>query len=278
MADRYCTNCGAELPEDARFCATCGRPAHETAAVSTPEADVPVPPPPGQQGWETASTPQEAATEEPPRRSTANKVLLGCAGLAVLSVLFVGCVAVLAIGTGGGGGGESAGSNNAPAAENEEQQPAEKEEQAAQEDNQAAEKKEKVYGVGDKVNVGDVSYTVTSAQPKTRLTDTYGIDPPKTGNFVVVDFTFANNGTEPVTMSDVGLYLYDSKNREYETASDMFGYIPEEKDIFLIDRINPGLSKEAQVIYTVPPDASGFELEVTSGFFQSEVERIKLGF
>jgi hypothetical protein len=58
----------------------------------------------------------------------------------------------------------------------------------------------------------------------------------------------------------------------------MFGYIPEEKDIFLLDRINPGLSKGAQVIYTVPPDASGFELEVTSGFFQSEVERIKLGF
>ena len=43
---RYCTNCGAELPEDARFCGSCGRPARQTAAVSTPEADVRVPTPP----------------------------------------------------------------------------------------------------------------------------------------------------------------------------------------------------------------------------------------
>ena len=46
MAQRYCTNCGAELREDDRFCGNCGRTAHETARVSTPEADVPVPPPP----------------------------------------------------------------------------------------------------------------------------------------------------------------------------------------------------------------------------------------
>jgi hypothetical protein len=48
MAQRYCTNCGAELREDASFCGKCGRPVHETARVSTPEADVPVPPPPVQ--------------------------------------------------------------------------------------------------------------------------------------------------------------------------------------------------------------------------------------
>src|SRR5919107_6357537 len=47
MAQRHCTNCGAELREDASFCGKCGRPVHETARVSTLEADVPVPPPPG---------------------------------------------------------------------------------------------------------------------------------------------------------------------------------------------------------------------------------------
>jgi hypothetical protein len=45
LAQRYCTNCGAKLAEEVRFCPNCGRPVHETAAVSTPEADVSVPPP-----------------------------------------------------------------------------------------------------------------------------------------------------------------------------------------------------------------------------------------
>lgn len=50
---------------------------------------------------------------------------------------------------------------------------AEKKEPAPEkEGKQPAEKKEKVHGVGDKVNVGDVSYTVTSAKPKTHLVDT----------------------------------------------------------------------------------------------------------
>jgi hypothetical protein len=78
VAQRYCTNCGHELREEDRFCPSCGRPVHETAAVSTPEADVPVPPPPSQR-TEGGDAPQ---AELPPQRSTANKMLLfGCMGL-----------------------------------------------------------------------------------------------------------------------------------------------------------------------------------------------------
>jgi len=36
------------LGPDEVFCASRGKPTHETAAVSTPEADVDVPPPPGE--------------------------------------------------------------------------------------------------------------------------------------------------------------------------------------------------------------------------------------
>ena len=99
MADRYCTNCGAQLGDEARFCPSCGRPVHETAAVPTPEADVPVPPPPGQQ---TGGTPNYAPTSAAPRqRSTVSKLLIGCAGLFVLGILFVGCLAIVGSGDGG---------------------------------------------------------------------------------------------------------------------------------------------------------------------------------
>ncbi len=104
MAQRYCTNCGAQLREDDRFCPSCGRPAYETAAVSTPEADVRVPPPPGQQqSWETASTTSQQGTQ-PPRRSTANKLIIfGCAGLGLIGVLVL-LVVGLAVVAGSGGG------------------------------------------------------------------------------------------------------------------------------------------------------------------------------
>jgi predicted amidophosphoribosyltransferase len=44
--DRYCRNCGQELQPEDQFCAGCGRPVQANARVPTPEADVPIPPPP----------------------------------------------------------------------------------------------------------------------------------------------------------------------------------------------------------------------------------------
>jgi hypothetical protein len=48
VADGYCRTCGHELGDDDRFCPNCGRPVDQTASVPTPEADVPVSPPPQQ--------------------------------------------------------------------------------------------------------------------------------------------------------------------------------------------------------------------------------------
>ncbi len=106
MAQRYCTNCGAELREEDQFCPSCGRPVHETAAVSTPEADVPVPPPPSQ-GNEATDAPR---AEPPPQRSTANRLLLfGCLGLGLIAVLLALVVGLVLVASSGGGGSESAG-------------------------------------------------------------------------------------------------------------------------------------------------------------------------
>ena len=274
MADRYCKNCGQELPEDSRFCPNCGTPIQEAAHVPTPEADVSIPPPPQQQAWETTRpTPQQAAPQ-PPGRSTANKIFVGCTGLVVVLVLFVGCLAVLGS---GGGGGNSAGSNNPPPAAESEEKPAEEKQQAAQGE-QANKSQGKSYGIGDTVPVGDVSYRVTAARPAKQLPDPYHIDPPMKGNFIVVTFVFTNNGNDPANVSDIGLYLYDSQNREFETDTDATMNLPQDKSIYVLDRVNPGLSRTVQTVYSVPPDANGFELEVTSGLWATESARIKLGF
>ena len=103
MAQRYCTNCGAELGEDDRFCPNCGRPVHETAAVSTPEADVPVPPPPQQE--EAGTQPLEKAEAQPREPWTKGKLALGCLG--VFFVVFVVGAFLAALAGSGGGGNEA---------------------------------------------------------------------------------------------------------------------------------------------------------------------------
>jgi hypothetical protein len=74
VAQRYCTNCGAELGEEFHFCHNCERPVHETAAVSTPEADVSVPPPTG-------------SAEAPKPRITLGTFVIGL--LVVTAVLWI---------------------------------------------------------------------------------------------------------------------------------------------------------------------------------------------
>ena len=104
---------------------------------------------------------------------------------------------------------------------------------------------------------------MTNAQRVRQLKDPYGIDSPLKGNFILVTFVFTNNGSDPATVSDVGMYLYDSQGREFETDSDAAVNLPEKKSIFLLDRVNPGLSQEVMTVYSVPLEASGFELEVS---------------
>lgn len=148
-------------------------------------------------------------------------------------------------------------------------------EASTQEEQQTQEGAE-VASIGEEVTVGDVSYTVTGAERVTQLEDPYGFEDPLTGNFMLVSFTFTNNGSEPVTVSDLGMYLYDSEDNQYETDTEAAFYLPDDTAMYMLDRVNPGLSQDVQTLYAVPPDASGFELEVSSGFFASETARIDL--
>src|SRR5215217_7541608 len=63
--DRYCGNCGRELSPEDQFCRNCGRPVHQAARVPTPEAHVPVPPPPVQDEGTAAPPPQQDQGTEP---------------------------------------------------------------------------------------------------------------------------------------------------------------------------------------------------------------------
>jgi hypothetical protein len=117
------------------------------------------------------------------------------------------------------------------------------------------------------IEVGDARWVVTSADRLTRLQNQFGSQLPKQGNFVVVNFTFTNKGRDAKTLSQRTINLYDSSGRKYRPDTDTSVYIPIEKNMFLLGQVNPGVSKDGEVIFSVAPDATGLKLQLSNTNF-----------
>ena len=215
-----------------------------------PAANVPVPPPP---------PPPSSTLPPPPRQGSTvwrgTKLAFGgCVVLPLLLVMgFVGCLVV----AGGLGGGGEAGS--------------------ASEERRS---REPTVGIGQPVRVGEVSWTVTNARQASEISQKGfgGFGETKQGNFVIVDFNFTNNSSEAVTLDSASVSLVDSSGNKSEADPDTFGYVPPNKDIFL-ENVNPDVTRQGQVIFTVAPDASGFKLQVgDTDMFSDKNGHVDLGF
>ncbi len=193
----------------------------------------------------------------------------GCIVLVLLAVLLGGCVALIAsIGP----------STDSKSASSESESKSSKEEQKSG----SSKEEQPTVAIGQPITVGDVTWRVTNARQANQLSQQ---DVPKQfadteqGNFVVVDFDFTNNGNEPATLSTTSLALIDSQGRESEPDSDKFQYIPRDRNIFVLDRINPGVTRPGQAIFTVAPGASGFQLQVGDAkMFSDDNGYVDLGF
>lgn len=177
---------------------------------------------------------------------------IGCGGLFSLFILFTACALIL------GGSSDS---------------PDQAQDDAAPSEEEAS---EPAANIGDTVKVGNVAWQVTTARQATELKSEFsGV---KQGNFVIVDFLFTNNDKEAVTLDSVSISLLDGEGRKSEADTDSYEYIDPAKDIFL-DQVNPGVTQEGEVIYTVAPGAKGFKVEVgDAALFSDEKKTINLGF
>ena len=218
--------------------------------------NVSMPPPPQPESPNLPPAPQPPPSYAPPptapQRSgmgTGTKLALGgCIGLILLGLLTVGgCFALIA--------------NVEPPADSE---TGSSESESAKENQKSGSSGEEqatsTVSIGEPATVGDASWVVTSAEPRTRLNSQF-LD-PKQGNFVVVDFRFTNNGSESKTLHQNALKLLDGDGREFDPDTDTFGYIPNERNIFL-EQVNPGVTEEGEVIFSVAPGASDFRLEIS---------------
>ncbi|HNZ70517.1 MAG TPA: DUF4352 domain-containing protein [Candidatus Dojkabacteria bacterium] len=153
-------------------------------------------------------------------------------------------------------------------------------EQQQEEEAKTEEKFNNPKSLGEKVNVKNVEWTVLEA---TNLGSTipssysYGDDCiANSGTFVKIKVSIKNNSSEMVSVSD--LYLYDDKNREFITSSDIFG-CEDSANLLILENINPGIEKTFTNIYEVPTDSQNLRVKVgDTELFSDEYEYVSLGF
>jgi hypothetical protein len=131
--------------------------------------------------------------------------------------------------------------------------------------------------IGQTVKFSNVAWRVTAAR---RATELKAPDTRKMkGNFVIVEFLFTNNADEPTTLDPASLTLLDSEGCEFELDRTNVVYIASGKNLFE-ENVNPGVTQDGEVIFTVDPDVKDFTLRAgdTDAFISDENAYIDLEF
>lgn len=131
-----------------------------------------------------------------------------------------------------------------------------------------------IYQPGEEVEAGNLTWTITEARRVNTLTSVSGFGDPKQGDFVVVDFEIRNTSNSAQTVTSNSIKLLDSEGNESQPDTDTLDYIEADKQL-LMEQINPGVTQEGEVIFSVAPEASGFQLALGSG---SRPPRVDLDF
>jgi hypothetical protein len=119
----------------------------------------------------------------------------------------------------------------------------------------------KVFKIGEDVIVdGETRWKVLSVEnlgSKLSSTNPFIESKTTTGKFIQVRFEVENISKDLQSVGNVG--LIDSQGREYVPSSEVFFWIPNEEKLFLIDNINPNITKTYTVIFDVAQDATGLK-------------------
>jgi hypothetical protein len=136
------------------------------------------------------------------------------------------------------------------------------------------------FEIGDVVTVGDIDWEVLSAANigTTISSENMFIDDCVTnsGEFIDVVVKVTNNRDEMYTIT--GVRVEDNQGRRFTESSD--AYMCVDDSVFLLENINPGISKTFRGIFEVPADAEGLALVVdsTGSVFSGEtIKYISLG-
>ncbi|WP_052647004.1 DUF4352 domain-containing protein [Paenibacillus terrae] len=133
---------------------------------------------------------------------------------------------------------------------------------AATAEKEAAPKETKV---GEAVKVGNLTVTASKVSAKTKIGENEYLQKTTEEKFIVINLAIKNGDKEARTLDSSMFKLIGTDGTEYEPMSDADMYINKPENMLFFAKINPGLTKKANVAFEVPKDSKGFKLQADSG-------------
>lgn len=128
--------------------------------------------------------------------------------------------------------------------------------------------------IGDKLQVGDVVFTVNERSRATNVGGEYGVN--SKGEFLILDVSVENLGNEAITV-DSSYFKLLSNGKTFEADSSAGIYANEDADFFY-ESINPDLTMTGKVVFDISTAMHEEELvvQVQTGIFGTETGEIAL--
>jgi hypothetical protein len=123
--------------------------------------------------------------------------------------------------------------------------------------------------IGTPFQIGNAEITVSGLEPATTIGPNQYLQ--KTGEFRILSVSIKNTSKAQFTTDSNLFKLVGSDGAEYSTDSDNLMYLAPEQSLFL-EALNPGVTKNGQIIFTVPASAQVVSVRVSGGLGDKAVD------
>lgn len=131
------------------------------------------------------------------------------------------------------------------------------------------------YKIGDNVNVSNRSFKVNSVKEVDYVIDPTGTKYPAGdgARYIEINLTVTNQRKEQDTISSDEVKLVLKNGTEYSTDESNEVWVNSSGQSFFLDSLNPGVSKTANILFSVPKNVplSALKLKVTDGGLVDDV-------
>jgi hypothetical protein len=243
----FCTECGKQMGDDAKFCPECGKPV-SAAAISPEQAVKNVPP---------RIEPPPLPAQEKRKMSEGKKGCFGCLGVIVVLIIIGAIFGIF----------NDSSKNSSPSSKQATQQ-TQKQEPKQKTEQELYTYKCQVEGVGTVRGAiaSNVGVAIAKIQERGSIDNSFSSTKAQ-GVFKVVYIVATNYQKDAVTMDANSVKLIDDKGREFshsipaETALQMNG-----KETLFLEGINPGNTTGGYIAFDVPKSANIVKMQFTGGF------------